>query len=75
MIGRAEQVTHEAESEKGSRVLRLIELDTEAGSSVWSLANVRVNRDKRQKLTKKQETQRFEIPLSAIKQARLHLDA
>ncbi len=75
MIGRAEQVTHEAESEKGSRVLRLIELDTEAGSSVWGLANVRVNRDKRQKLTKKQETQRFEIPLSAIKQARLHLDA
>ncbi|CAL5222919.1 g5352 [Coccomyxa viridis] len=68
-------VTHEAESEKGSRVLRLIELDTEAGSSVWGLANVRVNRDKRQKLTKKQETQRFEIPLSAIKQARLHLDA
>lgn len=69
------QVTHETESEKGSRVLRLLELDTEAGTSVWGLADVRVNRDKRQKLTKKQEAQRFGIPLSAIKQARLHLDA
>ena len=69
------QVTHETESEKGSRVLRLIEMDAEAGTSVWGLADVKVNRDKRQKLTKRQDAQRFEIPLSAIKQARLHLDA
>ena len=55
--------------------MRLIEMDAEAGTSVWGLADVRVNRDKRQKLTKKQEAQRFEISLSAIKQARLHLDA
>lgn len=69
------QVTHETESEKGSRVLRLLEIDAKAGTSVWGLADVKVNRDKRQKLTKKQEAQRIEIPLSAIKQARLHLDA
>ena len=69
------QVTHETESEKGSSVLRLLEIDTEAGTSLWGLADVRVNREKRQKLTKKQEAQRYEIPLSAIKQARLHLDA
>ncbi|CAK0786450.1 hypothetical protein CVIRNUC_009663 [Coccomyxa viridis] len=68
-------VTHEGEAEKGSQVLQLLELNTEAGTSVWGLANVRANRDKKQKLTKKQEAQRFEIPLSTIKQARLHLDA
>ena len=56
-------------------MLRLIDMDEEAGTSVWGLANVRVNKDKRQRLTKKQESQRFDIPLSAIKQARLHLDA
>ena len=69
------QVTYEGEAEKGSQVLQLLELNTEAGTSVWGLANVRANRDKKQKLTKKQEAQRFEIPLSTIKQARLHLDA
>lgn len=69
------QVTYEADSEKGSRVLQLLETDSEAGISVWGLADVKANRDKRQKLTKKQEAQRFEIPLSGIKQARLHLDA
>ena len=69
------QVTYEGEEQKGSQVLHLLEMDTEAGTSVWGLANVRANRDKRQKLTKKQEAQRIEIPLSTIKQARLHLDA
>lgn len=68
-------MTYEGEKEKGSRVLRLLEVDTGAGSSVWGLADVRANKDRRQKLTKKQEAQRFEIPLSTIKQARLHLDA
>ena len=68
-------MTYEGEDEKGSRVLQLLEMNREAGMSVWGLANVRANRDKKQKLTKKQEAQRFEIPLSAIKQARLHLDA
>ena len=75
IIPSGEQVTHETASEKGSRVLQLIHMDAEAGTSVWGLADVRVNRDKRQRLTKKQEAQRFDIPLSAIKQARLHLDA
>ena len=56
-------------------MLHLLELNTEAGTSLWGLANVRANRDKKQKLTKKQEAQRFEIPLATIKQARLHLDA
>ena len=69
------QVTYEGEAEKGSQVLQLLELNTEAGTSVWGLANVRANRDKKQKLTRKQEAQRFEIPLPTIIQARLHLDA
>lgn len=69
------QVSYEAESGKDTRVLRLVDMDLEAGTSVWGLGDVRVNRDKRQKLTKKQEAQRFEIPLSGIKQARLYLDA
>lgn len=74
----SEQVTWKQEEEGNatdSRVLRLLELDEATGASTWGLADVKANRRKGvAKLSKRELGIRFEVPLSSIQNARLHLD-
>ncbi|KAK9855458.1 hypothetical protein WJX84_006745 [Apatococcus fuscideae] len=59
-----------------TRVLELMECNTETGSSLWKLADVKRNRagKGRPKLSNKQAQQRFDIPIRNLRKVRLFLD-
>jgi hypothetical protein len=71
------QVTWRPEAKSADcRILRLLEVDEIADTSVWGLADVKANRKKGvAKLGKREAGVRFNVPISSIQHVRLHLDA
>jgi len=59
-----------------SRVFQLSEINEAEESSVWQLANVKMNRPngKGVKLTKKQAAERFTVPLKDLNDVRLYIE-
>jgi hypothetical protein len=58
-----------------SKVLELESLDIEAQSSVWRIANVKMNSGvKGRKLTKKQRSALINIPLMCIAKVNIHAE-
>jgi ribosome maturation factor RimP len=65
------------EAEEKDGVLELESVDTEGGSSVWKIANVRINRElvgKGRGLNKKQREWRVQMPFESLQLVRLYID-
>ncbi|CAM6010624.1 unnamed protein product [Sphagnum balticum] len=65
------------QAEEKDGVLELESVDTEGGSSVWKIANVRINRElvgKGRGLNKKQREWRVQMPFESLQLVRLYID-
>ncbi|KAK9823937.1 hypothetical protein WJX72_006504 [[Myrmecia] bisecta] len=72
------KVDYRSEDKSLHGVLQLVQLDSDAQTTEWRLADVRANRSGagkgRTKLTKKAAEQRFTIPVADLQGVRLHMD-
>lgn len=62
-------------TETNTKVLSLIELNEEQGTSRWGLADAKANRRKGvMKLSKKEAAITFDLPISSLQLIKLHLE-
>ncbi|CAL8463893.1 g3428 [Coccomyxa elongata] len=62
-------------TETNTRVLSLLEMDEEQGTTRWGLADVKENRRKGvMKLSKKESAITFDLPISSLQLVKLHLE-
>ncbi len=70
-------VRYSGTAEEKDGVFELESVDTEGGSSVWKIANVRINRElvgKGRGLNKKQREWRVQMPFESLQLVRLYID-